>query len=228
MINFALLEAVTKTTTYQASKQIQHNESNYKEVLLTDSTTPNLSTLSVRGYVNLTTSLSSNQTLMQFDLGNDVIDTSKGVYLTIRAKANFSKMPQDIKICAYEYDSSNSIKRLGTYDNSYMGEMIDYVTLSEGTVIASNASYCDFTFDISSYITKLQAAENNTLKLIFGLDYEQIEAYQTLYQNSGYDYATTDLSFTIYPNSAAVNSYTGTVTVFDGAAPRLTYKKTVK
>ncbi len=222
-VNFGLLTETTKTSIYQAYKQIQRDESYYTAIAL-DNT--NISTtLSVRAYANQSSSMSSNQSVMEFDLENDVIDTTKGVYLTIRAKANFANMPQELKICAYEYDPLNSIKRLGAYDLSYMGELIDPVALSERES-TSNAQYADLTFDISSYVEKVQKSGSKTFKVIFGFDYDQIAEYQALYKANNYTYTVTDYSFSVYPNTAKVAEYLGSGNAaFDGAAPRLTYKK---
>jgi len=224
-INFALLESVSKTTAYQASKQIQNTEDKYVAVALDDEA---LKTLQVRVNANSTSSLSSQQTLMEFNLGEDTIDTSKGVYLKIRAKSNAAKFPQELKLCAYEYDSLNTLKRNGTYDLSFMGALVDSVEISEGVVHPANASYYDYTFDISSYVAKIQASGAETFKLILGFDYEQIQEYREMYTAGEYTAELTDFAFTVYPNSKSISNYTGSGGVFDGAAPLLTYKRIVK
>ena len=222
-INFGLLTETTKSSIYQAHKQIQRAEANYTVIALDDASVS--STLSVRAYATQSSSMSSNQTVMEFDLGNDIVDTTKGVYLTIRAKANYANMPQELKICAYEYDPQNIIKRLGVNDLSYMGELIDVVSVSE-RASTSNAQYADMTFDISSYVEKVQKSGSKTFKVIFGFDYDQIAEYQALYKAGNYTYTATDYSFSLYPNSTGVNNYLGSGNaVFDGAAPRLSYKK---
>ena len=150
------------------------------------------------------------------------------MYLKIRAKSNAAKFPQELKLCAYEYDSLNTLKRNGTYDLSFMGALVDSVEISEGVVHPANASYYDYTFDISSYVAKIQASGAETFKLILGFDYEQIQEYREMYTAGEYTAELTDFAFTVYPNSKSISNYTGAGNAFDGAAPKLTYKKIVK
>ena len=146
---------------------------------------------------------------------------SKGATLTVRMNAIRANYPQDLRLCLYEYDPTNTIKN---FSNSCMGELIDYAVITEAVPTSVNGhQYADFTFDISSYLEKVVASEESTFSVIFWFDKTQLEGYADAKVAGTYTGTTTNLSFLIYPNSKYMHNSTSAV--FGGGQPRLTYYK---